>query len=156
MKMQQTKVDCLALRGNSGRSATGATHRRSSAVTDRRYKKGSAVVVVLVLAFVMGAVISDNGLVLHQLKQEMQLIEKKQIRQHEERLKKLRKQTTENTTLRGIGEIANTPHPALSPRPTRGEGDRNAFDEQGLARQPFSKVCSGVPSNARRSFIPLT
>ncbi len=71
--------------------------RKNATVIDRRYKKGSAIIIVLVLMFVMGAVISDNGLVLHQLKQEIQIIEKKQIRQHEERLERRRRQTTENT-----------------------------------------------------------
>lgn len=55
----------------------------------RARKRGSAVIVVLVLALVMGMLISDNGRVLHHLKQEIQLIEKKQQRRHDARLRRL-------------------------------------------------------------------
>ena len=63
-----------------------------SKFTGRRGQDGSAVVLVLVLAFVMGMLISDNGLVLHQLKEEMKLVEKKQLQHHEARLIRLKQQ----------------------------------------------------------------
>jgi len=49
----------------------------------RRGERGSAVILVLVLAFIMAALISDNGLVLHRLKQEIKLIEKKQEKKYQ-------------------------------------------------------------------------
>lgn len=49
----------------------------------RKHKRGSAVILVLVLAGIMAALISDNGLVLHRLKQEIKLIEKKQAKKYQ-------------------------------------------------------------------------
>lgn len=60
------------------------TFERSRRSTER----GSAVVIVLILAGIMGMLISENGRALHGLKQEIQLLEQKQLRQHEERRKR--------------------------------------------------------------------
>ena len=50
----------------------------------RRGERGSAVLVVLILAMIMAALIADNGLVLHRLKQEIKLIEKKQAKKYQQ------------------------------------------------------------------------
>lgn len=49
----------------------------------RHHEQGSAVIVVLVLAMIMAELVADNGLVLHQLKQELKLIEKQQARKYQ-------------------------------------------------------------------------
>lgn len=80
------------------RHAADVCDRRSfrTVLTQRHHENGSAVVLVLVLAFVMGMLISDNGLVLHQLKQEMKLIEKRQLQLHEARLTRMKQQPARN------------------------------------------------------------
>lgn len=49
----------------------------------RRGERGSAVLLVLILAMIMAQLVADNGLVLHRLNQEIKLIEKKQAKKYQ-------------------------------------------------------------------------